>query len=29
MILELDQPYRGIIRVSSVPLLRALENLGR
>jgi uncharacterized membrane protein len=29
LILELDQPYGGLIKISSVPLQMALEQLGR
>ncbi len=29
LILELDHPYQGIIKISSIPLRNALEHLGR
>ena len=29
LILELDQPYSGLIKISSAPLQMALEQLGR
>ena len=29
LILELDQPYRGLIKVSSVPLQKALAIMGQ
>jgi hypothetical protein len=29
LILELDRPFRGVIQISSIPLHRALEQLGR
>jgi hypothetical protein len=28
LILELDQPFEGLIRISSAPLRYALSNLG-
>jgi hypothetical protein len=29
MILEMDQPYRELVKISSAPLRAALEQLGR
>ena len=29
LVLELDQPYSGLIKISSVPLRVALDQLGR
>jgi hypothetical protein len=29
LILEMDQPYSGLIKISSAPLRAALEQLGR